>query len=219
MADDQAGDETKLYKEIRSRAFRPLLACGLCFALLLMMGLSGVASITLMYDDPMYVKAMKGVEGAVARAVMDMDWAIRLLHAWGGYVGIMLAGWAGIELLSYGRRLKKTDDAGWRKAGRRLPIIGVAGAGILIVSLVVLIASGIAAKGFVETPTPEVEGLPDPGLNNGRLHQRDIQPENERAMVEWHTRELNYLMAFGAIILVIGASSVRTVSLEAKAKL
>lgn len=203
-------------EQVRARAFRPLLACGLCFAMLLLMGLSGVASITLMYDDPMYIQAMKGVEGAVARAVTGMDWLIRFIHTWGGYAAIVLAGWAGTELLIYGRRLRKTGDAGWRKTGKRLPFIGVFGSLMLIASLLVLIGSGIAAQGYMRVGYGD---LPDPELNRDRMHERNVEPREERPIVEWHIRELNYFMALGAIVLVLGAGSVRNAANEARQKL
>lgn len=213
MSDGTSKTETPTRTQVRRRAKRAQWACGLCFGLLFLMGLSGIASITLLYDTPMYRSGVRGFEGAVMDIVVALKQAIRLLHAWGGYVGILLSGWAGLEVFSYGRLLKRTGDSGWRRTGRMLGPLGLFGAAVLIASLLLLIPSGVAAQGYLKveaaaTETPAPVGLQRPSHNEAT--------EGDSRLVEWHTRELNYLMALGAILLVFAAASIRRVSIEAR---
>ena len=204
--------------EIVSRARRALWACGICFGLLFLMGLSGVASITLLYDDPLYRTGTQGFEGDVVRTVSALSGVIGIIHSWGGYVGIVLAGWAGLEMFSFGRLLRRTDEGDWRSAGRRLMPLGLAGAGILILALILLIPSGVAAKGFLSYSEPKVvNDTPNPGSFAPRIPGRvELEDGGDSKFVEWHTRELNYMLAVGALLLVFAASSTRKIELAAK---
>jgi hypothetical protein len=209
--------ETPDHTPVLRASRRALLACGLCFALLLLMGMTGVASITLLYDDPTYTLT-GGLEGTVVRMVRTLSGTINVIHDWGGYVGIVLAGWAGLELLALSRRLKATDNPEWRAAARRLPVLGLGGAFVLVVSLLLLIPSGVAAKAFLHSDEPSPIGQPtDRQRLAPRLPgQEVIEDAGNPKFVEWHTRELNYLMALGAILLVFAASTTRRIALEAK---
>jgi len=211
MPEEKKNSETPSRDQVVSRAARAQWACGLCFGLLFLMGLSGVASITLLYDNPMYRSGVQGFEGQVMGVVVAMKGAIRFIHAWGGYAGILLAGWAGLEVFSFSRLLKRTDNAGWRRSGRLLGVLGLAGAVLLIASLLLLIPSGVAAKGFLGVE-PQTKDVPAPV----GLQRPGSEDSNDGGMVEWHTRELNYLMALGAIVLVFAASGIRRIALEAK---
>ncbi|MCB9893971.1 MAG: hypothetical protein H6839_05975 [Planctomycetes bacterium] len=204
--------------EIAGRARRVLWACGLCFGLLFLMGLSGVASITLLYDDPLYRTGTQGFEGVVVRTVSSLSGVIKALHSWGGYVGIVLAGWAGLEVFSFGRLIKRSEEGEWRATGRRLMPLGLAGAAMLIVALILLIPSGVAAKSFLSHDEPKVvDDTPNPGAFAPRISGRaELENGADSKFVEWHTRELNYVLALGALLLVFAASSTRKVELAAK---
>lgn len=216
MPDEPAEAKQPLNAVIRRKASRAQWACGLCFGLLFLMGLSGIASITLLYDSPLYRTGVRGFEATVMNAVVSMKGVIGLIHGWGGYVGILLAGWAGLEVFSFGRRLKRTENPGWRRTGSILSALGLFGAAMLITSLLLLIPSGVAAQGFLSHDTGSIDAPAPVGLTRPSSSQFS---DGSSRMVEWHTRELNYLMAFGAIILAYAAARIRRVSLEAKAEM
>lgn len=203
------------HHHVRRHATRVMWACGLLFTLLLLMGLTGVASITLMHEDEQYFKAMQGVEGTVARAVLDLKWLIHATHQFGGYAAVLFAFWAGGEIFRFGRKLRHADNAGWRVRGRYLPFLGAAGSLIVIAALAALSVSGYMTAEYLADRPTTIEELEIPSPLEAEEHERDIRPE-ARPVVDWHTRELNYAMALGAILLVLGASSVRNVALEAK---
>lgn len=201
--------------DIRRRAARVMWACGLLFAVLLLLGISGVASVTLIYEDEQYFQAIRGVEGAVARTVLDLKWLIQGIHGVGGYVGAALAAWAGYEVFRFGRMLRRTDNAGWRIKGRRLPWIGATGSILVIVALGALIVSGFQTADFLGGVPADQGELEAPiSLEDGG-HTRNIEAE-PAPVVDWHTRELNFGMALGAILLALAASSVRGVVNEAR---
>lgn len=216
MPKESTEPKESLNAVVRRKASRAQWACGLCFGLLFLMGVSGIASITLLYDSPLYRTGVRGFEATVMDTVVAMKGAIGLIHGWGGYVGIVLAGWAGLEVFSFGRRLKRTDNSGWRRTGSILSALGLFGAAMLITSLMLLIPSGVAAQGFLSQDRSSVETPAPVGLK--RPTTQEFSDGGSR-MVEWHTRELNYLMAFGAIILAYAAARIRRVSLEAKAEM
>jgi hypothetical protein len=204
--------------EILRRARRVLWACGLCFALLFLMGLTGIASITLLYDDPMMRTNMRGFEGDVVRFVASIGGLIHMIHEWGGYVGIVLSGWAGLEIFSFGRLLRRTDKPDWRASGGRLMPLGVAGAALLITALLLLIPSGVAARMYLINETPPVV---DDTSNPERVQPRipgtvEFEDAGDSGQVDWHTKQLNYLLAIGAILLLFGVSSTRRIQLEVK---
>src|SRR5690606_24260779 len=107
-------------------------ACGLCLALLFLLGLSGIASITLLHDDQLYVGNTGGLEGSVLDTVMDLRWLIEPLHEWGGYLAIVLGGWAGLALWRFARHIRRSDRAEWRRTGAWLGPCGML-AGLLVI--------------------------------------------------------------------------------------
>ncbi|MCB9934065.1 MAG: hypothetical protein H6840_00090 [Planctomycetes bacterium] len=191
---------------------------GLCFALLFLMGVSGLASITLLHDDRLYTDSMQGVEGATLRTVIALRGVIGLIHAWGGYLGIMLAGFAGLEVLRFARLLRKAERADWRGTGRWLGPLGVLGGLVVMAALVLLLASGVSARGYVRQisarHSDELSGIDRSRALGSAAEERKEFPRSEFA--EMHVKELNYLMAAGAILLVLAASVTRRIELEAK---
>jgi len=204
-----------------ARGFRLQLACGLCFALLLLLGLSGVASITLLYEDPMFTRSATGLEGETVRFLVSIKGWISALHEWGGYVAIVLAGWAGLEVFGFGRQLKRSSNKGWQKTGRWMPATGLAASAIVVVALLMLLASGIAASAFLHDGEKDAKQVPlqaverFQGISDARS---EIAAQGSEQTVEWHTREFNYLLAFGALLLVAAASSARNITREAKSE-
>jgi hypothetical protein len=204
--------------EIQRRARRVLWACGLCFGLLFLMGLTGVASITLLYDDPMMRTNMRGFEGSVVRFVASLEDVIDVIHSWGGYAGIVLSGWAGLEVFSFARLLRRTDKAEWRTSGRRLAPLGLAGAVLLIGALLVLIPTGVAAKGYLGSDEPAVvDEMPNPDRQPPRVPGVvELEDAGDSEMADWHLRQLNFLLAIGAFLLMFAVSSTRRIQLQAR---
>jgi hypothetical protein len=204
--------------EILRRARRVLWSCGLCFGLLFLMGLTGVASITLLYDDPMLRTNMGGFEGDVVRFVASIDGLIHFIHEWGGYAGIILAGWAGLEVFSFTRVLRRTDKPEWRTSARRLAPLAIAGSLLLITALLLLIPSGVAAKTFLANDVPAVVNhTPNPERLQPRIPTAvEMDDGGAGGQVDWHTKQLNYLLAIGAILLLFAVSSTRRIQLEVK---
>jgi hypothetical protein len=143
-------DEPNPNAELIKSARRAQWACGLCLGLMFVMGLSGIASITLLHDDPLYTGSTGGIEGTTLEVVISLRWLIELLHEWGGYVGIVLAGWAALAVFSFARRIRRGDNLDWRRTARWVGPAGILGGGLIIASLLLLIASGVAAGGFVD---------------------------------------------------------------------
>jgi hypothetical protein len=204
--------------EILRRARRVLWACGLCFGLLFLMGLTGIASITLLYDDPQMRTNMSGFEGDVVRFVASIEDLIHFIHEWGGYAGIVLSGWAGLEVFSFARLLRRTDKPEWRTSGRRLAPLGVAGAALLITALLFLIPSGVAARLYLTNEAPRVvNDTPNPERVQPRIPGAvEMEDASDSGQVDWHTKQLNYVLAIGAILLMFAVTSTRRIQLEVK---
>ena len=212
------GNEQKPTDDIRAAAKRVQWACGLCFGLLFLMGVSGLASITLLHDDPTFTSNISGVEGATLKTVIALRGVIELLHEWGGYLGIVLAGWAATEVLNFARRLRKSDSSSWRATGRWMGPVGIFGGLVIVGALIALLASGVAAKGYVDhigkRHSDELSGIDRGGALTDRGETMTDYPKHELA--EMHVRELNYALAIGAILLVLAANSTRSISLALK---
>ncbi|MBZ0134825.1 MAG: hypothetical protein K8I27_00465 [Planctomycetes bacterium] len=211
-------EETPKHEAVKRHASRVQWACGLCFALLFLMGVSGVASVTLLHDDPTFTSNIGGIEGATLKTVIALRGVIELLHEWGGYFAIVLAGWAGTEVFNFSRRLRKSDRGEWRGTGRWMGPVGVFGGIVIIGSLIALLASGVAAKAYVDHigahHSDELSGIDRSGALTSRGEAMDEFPKHDLA--EMHVRELNYALALGAILLVLAANSTRGISLALK---
>jgi hypothetical protein len=212
-------DEPNPNAELIKSARRAQWACGLCLGLMFVMGLSGIASITLLHDDPLYTGSTGGIEGTTLEVVISLRWLIELLHEWGGYVGIVLAGWAALAVFSFARRIRRGDNLDWRRTARWVGPAGILGGGLIIASLLLLIASGVAAGGFVDhigsRYNDDLSGI---DKSTGLVDAREaLQGYDDSQMAEMHVREFNYLLAIGALTLVMAAAAIRRVSKEAKA--
>lgn len=200
------------------RARLAQLACGLCFAVLLITGLSGVSSFLLdLYDKPIYTGRSRGIHDTTLATLIALEPAIRFIHSWGGYIGILLAGWAGIEVFRAGATMRASGNDEWRRSASWLRPVGAAGAAAIMLSLVLLLASGVAAKAYVDDAkrtSPDTLELRDPAsqlVDDGFSGQ----PAGDQ-MAEWHIREMNYLLAIGALLLVAAAARIRGISQQAR---
>lgn len=207
-------EETSAHQDIRRHARRVQWACGLCFALLFLMGISGLASVTLLHDDPAFTSNIRGIEGATLKTVIALRGVIEVLHEWGGYLGIVLGGWAGIEVFQFSRLLRRSDRAEWRGTGRWMGLVGLVGGIVIIGALLALLASGVAARAYVDhIATRHADDFT--GIDRGSaLTERGEAMEGfpEHQLAELHVRELNYALALGAILLVLAANSTRGIA-------
>jgi hypothetical protein len=197
------------------RAFRLLLASGLLFTLLLLLLISGVASVTLMHTDSPHLRPGAGLQQWVYDAVTGMARQIRGLHGWGGFAAIPLASWAGFEALRLGRALGRGPCP-----ARRIRLCGGIGAGIVILSLCLLLFTGVLTQAWLER---EKQPLPMemPAAERAQADaRREMLGHREHTAASLHTRELNILLAFGTLLLVVAAneaSKLRRGSSPAKA--
>ncbi len=212
-------DEPDPNADLIAAARRAQWACGLCLGLMFLMGLSGIASITLLHDDPLYTGVTGGIEGTTLDIVIALRWLIELLHEWGGYLCILLAGWAALAVLSFARRVKRTDNADWKRTARWVGPAGIIGGGVIMGSLLLLIASGVAASGFVDHIGSRYDDdLSGIDKSTGLVDARNaLEGYDDSQMAELHIREFNYLLAIGALTLVMSAAAIRRLSKEAKA--
>jgi hypothetical protein len=213
---DKPSPDAGLFRHAR----RLQWACGLCFALLFLMGLTGLASITLLHDNPTFTSGLTGIEGATFKVVKALRGFIEHAHEWGGYLSILLAGWAGLEVLTFALRLRRLKDSGRRSTARWLGPAGVLGAVVIVGALLLLLASGVAARNYVKHVSQmhgDELGAIDRG---GALTNRDAATADfpKYELAEYHVREFNYLLAAGALLLVIAANRVRGLSTELKKK-
>lgn len=204
-------DEAKV---VIRRARRAQWACGLCFAVLFLTGISGISSFLLdLYNDPLYTGRSRGIEDTTLAVLIVLEPAIRIIHSWGGYLGILLAGWAGLEVFATGRLLRAGADEERRASARWLKPAGLLGAGTIMISLVLLLASGVAARAYIngvgQTARDMVEVRDPASLLSG--DDSADKPQSVQ-LAEWHVREMNYLLAIGALILVAAAARIRGVS-------
>jgi hypothetical protein len=206
----------KPHARILRAGLRLQVACGLCLVVLMLLILTGVAGITLLIVEPVQDKSMGALERHTVGAVQGMkDW-IRLIHEWGGYVALLLAGWAGLEIFRFGRMLRRTEHKDWRRTGLWMPALGLLAGLILMGSVAVQIGAGIATHAYVH-----MEGAPPMAPAMERQHAlTDARAEMEQfaseMVVDMHVRELNYLVALGALMLVAASSSTRRVTREAR---
>ncbi|MCC6464889.1 MAG: hypothetical protein IT463_06060 [Planctomycetes bacterium] len=189
---------------------RVMWSCGLCFALLFLLGLSGVASITLLYDAPGFHTT--GLEGTVLDTVRFARPLIRALHTYGGYVAVLLCGWSALELLAFAKALKGTR---WVRMSLLIHLTTVVGVLLMIISVLALTVTGVSAAGFLHRelePGPGVAGREAPAVP---LPSAVAEQGTERS-VEWHTRELNYLLGLGALLTAAAVAAARSITAEAR---
>lgn len=197
-----------------ARANRVQWACGLCFALFILMGLSGVASVTLLYAGPPFAPQPGTLEDSVIGIVAALEPVIRFIHSYGGYLGIVLAGWACIEVFQCGRLIRPKA----RTTGTGLVATAVIAGVLLVGGVISQLATGVGAAAFlrVDSMLPG-ESRPDPS----RLVQTEPErpgKQSDPQLVEWHTRELNYTIAAGTLLLVWAAAATRREKLKLKPK-
>lgn len=201
---------TSAPSRLKSQCRRATWAAGVCLGLVFVLGVSGVASITLLYEDPWFVNETRGFEGAVIQTVLALKPLIRFLHTYGGYAAFVLAGWTAIEMFALWRLLRGQTSAESRQAATWVMGLGVIGGAALAGAVALLTVSGIAAAGFLQQSklAPGEEAAQEnPALPGAR-------PAGEKGaeFVEWHTRELTYVVAAAALMLAGAASQARKVA-------
>ena len=194
------------HARIRSLCLRSVYAAGLCLLVVFLMALSGAASITLLYDDPTFERGLHGFEGSVVRTVTDLRGLVAFIHGFGGYAAFVLAGWAAVEMFSLYRALRREGPLLRAFSGRML-VLGVIGSVLLACSIGILTITGVKAAGFNRGyATTDIDELHArvPGADRFASAEGD-------EMVNWHTRELTYLLGAAALLVAAATSQVRKV--------
>ncbi len=195
---------------LKEQCRRAIWAAGVCLALVFVLGVSGVASITLLYEDPWFVNETRGFEGAVIQTVLALKPLIRFLHTYGGYAAFVLAGWTAVEMFGLWRVLRAQATAESRQASTWVMGLGVVGGAALAGAIGLLTVSGIAAAGFLQQSKlapGESAAQENPALPGARG-----TPDKGAQFVEWHTRELTYVVAAAALMLAGAASQARKIA-------
>lgn len=195
MADEQQ-------PRLRAQVMRALVSSGLSLFVVLLMAISGAASITLLYFGGSFVPGMRGFEGSVVSTVLALEPLINLVHELGGYAAFVFAGWAGVEMFALARMLRRSDQPALRAAASRVMLPGVSGAVLLACSIALLTFTGVKAAGFNHSQQPLAATPTAPGSEKFTSAEGD-------ELVNWHTRELTYILALGALLLAAGASQAR----------
>ncbi|MDC1142834.1 hypothetical protein OAU50_07055 [Planctomycetota bacterium] len=187
---------------------------GLLFGLLLLMVLSGLSSITLLYDGIPSAEDLQGLEGAVLDTVRTLKPAIRFLHEYGGYAAMFLSGWLAIELIRFGKNARQhgqtADD---KSTGFYIMLLGIPAAIGLVICLVLLIGTGIEARNYMdENPDAQSFDLPK------AAKLEEFAKAQEVAVVESHTGMLTYVMAGVVILLVFSVQMTHKLALARKPK-
>lgn len=177
---------------------RVYAAGGLLFGLMILMVLSGLASVTLLYDDVPSATPTQGLEGYVLGIVQTLSPAIRITHEYGGYVAMFLSGWLALEFIRFGKNSRTIGTSKDKSSGLLIMIVGVPSAVALSVLLVLLVGTGIEARKFMdEAAVGDFQELP----GAGKLSQ--VAAAEEKGVVEAHIGMLTLAMAGMIILLVV----------------
>lgn len=185
--------------EIVTANRRAQWASGICLTMIVLLALSGMASITLMYDDPLSRKGAQGVEGFVLESVITLKPLIHLIHTWGGYVTIVVAGWAMVELFGVSR-VAKVHSA---SRGRWIGFLAVIGGLFILASVLGLIWSGEGTGQWLKTEISPI-GQKEP--------PKPVKFEDR--WTDLHTRDLLYPLGIGVILMVLASTSSKRLARE-----
>ncbi|MHC4841239.1 MAG: hypothetical protein ACYTDT_09845 [Planctomycetota bacterium] len=195
--------EKKPEHEASSRlvtAKRVYWSSGLLFGLLMLMVLSGLSSITLLYDGIPSAEDIQGTEGAVLDIVRTLKPAIRFIHEYGGYLAMFLSGWLVVELVRFGRNARAHGGTSTEKSS-----------GPLIVCLQLLVGTGIEAREYMDKePTTNTFNLP------AAAKLEEFAKAQEESIVESHTGMLTYVLAGVVVVLVLSVQLTHRLAVSRK---
>lgn len=206
----------------RKAASRVMLACGLLLGLLVALGITGLASVTLFYIELDAGTAHDSFERSVIAVVRFFDgWSedgsrLRLIHhvhALGGFAAMVLTGWAAIEIWSAARLFRTHLLERVRAQARWMRPLAIIGAVALELALVAQLLTGTAARAALdELRVPSPLQAP-PTVREAERIAGAIAAEHaaskDDAVVLAHMRELNYPLGFGALLLLLAAMLAR----------
>ena len=220
----------------RKATGRALLACGGLFALLLLLGLSGLASVTLFYIEQDAGTGYGDLEGVVIRCVKFVDgWTsssrlhlIGHFHAWGSYAALVMCGWSVVELWSAAGMLKIHAEADVRSNARFMRPLAAIGGVILVLAIVLQLIAGTATRRALdEMRAPTAMDQPASRDESARivetlstLQGEASQQSKDEVVVTVHMRELNYPLGLGALLILVAVMLARraAIILDAESK-
>ncbi|MEE9311731.1 MAG: hypothetical protein V3V10_04890, partial [Planctomycetota bacterium] len=171
-------------------AKRVYWSSGLLFGLLMLLVLSGLASITLLYDGIPSAENIRGTEGVVLDIVRTLRPAIRFIHEFGGFAAIFLSGWLAVELVRFGRNARAHGTAKNEKStGLYITVTGVLSAIGLPLCLLFLIGTGIEARKFMNLESDTDFQLPAASKLD------EFARTQESKVVEAHRGTLTFMLA------------------------
>ncbi len=218
--------EPKTRDPARKSVGRALLANGLLFGLLVVLGISGLASVTLFYIEFDAGTAQDSLERAVISVVKFCDgwhedgtrWhLVRHVHGIGAYLALVLTGWAAIEIWSAAGVVRTHVKPEVRATARWMRPLAAFGALFLILALVAQLLAGAATRGALNdmrVPAP-LERPPSARESDkvveamSKLHADTRAQTQDEVVVQVHMRELNYPLGLGAILLLIAVMLAR----------
>lgn len=211
MPDDTPALPAATPVSLHVKARRLATACTLALGLLVLMGVSGLANITLnhvrrdFYDQYSRFDPLPPFEAAVVSTVQAARPAIWLVHKYGGYVTILLSGWAALQCISFARA------AGREGAQVRLVALlgGVGGFGLALALAAQIVAGTALMWGIAEM---DKHRLAPAGAAAARIAAADASDLEGRVkpLENFHIRELNYPVGLAAMMLVAAMSLARS---------
>lgn len=211
---------TKIPDPARKAAGRAMLAAGFLFGLLLLLGLSGMASVTLFYIEFDAGTSHESFENTVITIVKFCDgwfadgtrWhVLRHIHGFGSYLAIVLTGWTAVELWSAAGAIRLHVNAEVRRHARFMRPLAIVGAVALEGAIIVQLLAGSATRGALDdmrVPAP-LDRPATPGESDkivgslSRLSADNAAQSRDEVVVQVHMRELNYPLGFGAILMLM----------------
>ncbi|CAG1769998.1 hypothetical protein BAC2_00742 [uncultured bacterium] len=204
----------------RRAAGRAMFVSGLLFGLLVLLGITGMASVTLFYIEFDAGTSHESFEGVVISIVRFCDgWLsdgtrlhlLRHIHGIGSYLAIVLTGWAAVELWSAAGVIRIHVNQEVRQNARFMRPLAIFGAVALEGAIIVQLLAGSATRGALDDmrvpaplDRPASAGESDRVIESlSKLSADNAAQSRDEVVVQVHMRELNYPLGFGAILMLI----------------
>lgn len=210
----------------RKAASRVMLAGGLLLALLVLLGITGLASVTLFYIEFDSGTAQDSFERTVIATVKFFDgwfadgtrWhLVRHIHGIGAFLAIVLTGWAAVEIWGAAAVFRQHLREEVRATARWMRPLAALGTLFLLGAIVVQLLAGAATRGALDDmrvpaalDRPPSVGESDRIVDSlSRLKKDDFTQTKDEVVVQVHMRELNYPLGFGALLLLMAVMAAR----------
>lgn len=203
---------------LRSRARRLTWTCGLALAMLLLLGISGLAGVTLLYvSSPLHgprvsaYQPLPPFEETVVKSVIALKPGIQILHRYGGYVTVLLSAAAALQCISLGGTLAASDDQARRGRGRLVRMFGGVGGFALALAVLAQIAAGsFMSWGMRTLDEGFARGAQAPAISVMDNVGAGADGSRAEVVASLHTRELNYPAGLAALMVLAAMALARS---------